>query len=148
MPEEPGAGTSFSQNDGAAPPNILFIMVNFWQDLCRTCSNYGSVASSLLITTPPPPPVLRRAAGLISGLYSQQSWLTQTIKAAPFTNLSISPVLNHAYPTYGRLLKNAGFSTPFPPPSGDRLDAYSFEGLTCYDPTGAARSQVITAAAI
>lgn len=82
---------------------------------------------------------------LISGLYSQQSWLTQTIKAAPFTNLSVSPVLNRAYPTYGKLLRDAGYRTPYigkwhvsiPGPETDRLDHYGFEGLTYYDPTGA-----------
>jgi arylsulfatase A-like enzyme len=82
---------------------------------------------------------------LITGLYSQQSWLTQTIKAGPFTNVSISPELNRVYPTYGKLLRDAGYLTPYigkwhvsiPPPEEKRLEAYGFDGLTYYDPTGA-----------
>lgn len=82
---------------------------------------------------------------LYSGLYSQQSWLLETITAAPFTNVSVAPVLNRAYLTYGKLLKKAGYQTPFigkwhasiPGPEADRLAAYGFDGLTYYDPTGA-----------
>lgn len=82
---------------------------------------------------------------LYSGLYSQQSFLIETITAAPFTNVSVAPVLNRAFPTYGKLLKKAGYQTPFvgkwhvsiPGPEADRLAAYGFEGLTYYDPTGA-----------
>src|SRR4051794_13049492 len=39
---------------------------------------------------------------LISGLYSQQSWLAVTILATPNAHVSLSPVLNRAYPTYGK----------------------------------------------
>jgi uncharacterized sulfatase len=82
---------------------------------------------------------------LISGLYSHQSWLTQTIKALPYTNVSVAPVLNRLLPTYGKLLQQAGYRTPYigkwhasiPGPSQDRLSLYGFEGLTYYDPTGA-----------
>ncbi|MEK0084362.1 sulfatase-like hydrolase/transferase [Benzoatithermus flavus] len=81
---------------------------------------------------------------LISGLYSQQSWLPQTIKNTPDTRVSAAPVLSRAYPTYGKLLRAAGYRTPYvgkwhvaiPPASGDRLEAYGFQGLTYPDPTG------------
>jgi uncharacterized sulfatase len=81
---------------------------------------------------------------LYSGLYSQQSWLAQTIKNTPDTKVSVAPVLSRAYPTYGKLLREAGFRTPFigkwhasiPPASPDRLQAYGFQGLTHPDPTG------------
>jgi uncharacterized sulfatase len=74
---------------------------------------------------------------LISGLYSQQSWLAQTIKNTPDTRVSVAPVLSRAYPTYGRLLRAAGYRTPYigkwhvsiPPASTDRLEAYGFQGL-------------------
>jgi arylsulfatase A-like enzyme len=71
---------------------------------------------------------------LISGLYSQQSWLAQTIKNTPDTRATPAPVLSRAYPTYGKLLRQAGYRTPYvgkwhasiPPKSPDRLEAYGF----------------------
>jgi arylsulfatase A-like enzyme len=122
MPEELTAGMGSSQNDDSAPPNILFIMVDEMRFPTVFPEKVHSVAEFLAKSMPNLFQLWERgvkfahhytaatactpARGvLISGLYSQQSWLTQTIKAAPFTNLSISPVLNHAYPTYGRLLK-------------------------------------------
>lgn len=81
---------------------------------------------------------------LISGLYSQQSWLAATILATPDAKASLSPVLNRAYPTYGKLLRAAGYRTPYigkwhvslPPGSTDDLSAYGFRGFTIPDPTG------------
>lgn len=82
---------------------------------------------------------------LISGLYSQQSWLLTTILARPDSTHSSSPVLNRAYPTYGSLLRENGYLTPYigkwhasiPPRSPASLAAYGFQGLTYPDPTGA-----------
>lgn len=82
---------------------------------------------------------------IISGLYSQQSWLLQTILAKPYTPISLQPWLNPAFPTYGSLLRDLGYRTPYagkwhvsiPPKQARRLDAYGFEGLSYYDPTGA-----------
>jgi arylsulfatase A-like enzyme len=162
MAQEPSPGTGSDASGGSTPPNILFIMVDelrfpsvfptgvhtvgqflekfmpnvfaLWERGVKFANHYTAATAC----TP--------ARGvLISGLYSQQSWLTQTIKASPFTNHSVSPVLNRAYPTYGRLLQDSGYITPYigkwhvsiPPPSSDRLDAYGFQGLTYYDPTGA-----------
>src|SRR5689334_8679311 len=94
---------------------------------------------------------------LISGLYSQQSWLLQTIKG---TGLGVrgspTPPLNPAFPTYGKLLRTAGYTTPYigkwhvsipqknPPPSFEdpssdpRLyEQYGFDGRTYPDPDGA-----------
>ena len=82
---------------------------------------------------------------LISGLYSQQSWLAVTILATPDARVSLSPVLNRAYPTYGKLLKAAGYQTPYVgkwhvsiPPQNPQLylKAYGFDGMTLPDPTG------------
>lgn len=81
---------------------------------------------------------------LVTGLYSQQSWLLLTILDAPDTKVSLQPVLGREYPTYGKLLRNAGYRTPYigkwhlsvPPNVQPRLEAYGFEGLTHPDPTG------------
>ncbi len=82
---------------------------------------------------------------IFTGLYSQQSWLVNTILAAPYSKVSAQPWLNPAFPTYGKLLRRVGYQTPYigkwhvsiPPASTSRLEAYGFEGLTYYDPTGA-----------
>jgi arylsulfatase A-like enzyme len=52
---------------------------------------------------------------IISGLYSQQSWLMTTILSPPDPNpllAKLMPVLNPAFPTYGKLLQKAGYHTP------------------------------------
>lgn len=82
---------------------------------------------------------------IITGLYSQQSWLVQTVLAAPYTQVSPQPWLNPALPTYGKLLRRVGYQTPYigkwhvsiPREQTPRLEEYGFEGLTYYDPTGA-----------
>ena len=82
---------------------------------------------------------------IITGLYSQQSWLAQTITAAPGAPASLQPWLNPAYPTYGKLLPRVGYQTPYigkwhvsiPRKDAPRLDEYGFDGLTWPDPTGA-----------
>jgi uncharacterized sulfatase len=94
---------------------------------------------------------------LISGLYSQQSWLLQTIKGKGLgVRASPTPPLNPAFPTYGKLLRAAGYRTPYigkwhvsipqqnPPPSFEdptadpRLyEIYGFDGRTYPDPDGA-----------
>ncbi len=81
---------------------------------------------------------------IITGLYSQQSWLVQTILAKPGTQVSLQPWLNPAYPTYGKLLRSAGYQTPYagkwhvsiPREDTPRLEEYGFDGLTYPDPTG------------
>jgi arylsulfatase A-like enzyme len=78
---------------------------------------------------------------LISGLYSQQSWLMQTLTNEP-GEVSSTPPLNPAYPTYGKLLRRAGYRTPyvgkwhvsFEVLAG--LEPYGFQGLTSPDPIG------------
>jgi arylsulfatase A-like enzyme len=82
---------------------------------------------------------------LITGFYTQQSWLLQTILDSPTTKVSVQPVLNREYPTYGKLLRQAGYQTPYIGKwhlsiphrgPGEELNAYGFEGLTDPDPTG------------
>jgi arylsulfatase A-like enzyme len=77
---------------------------------------------------------------LITGLYSQQSWLCVTLTNTPGSR-SPTPILNPAFPTYGKLLRQAGYQTPYIGKwhvsfDTQRLDPYGFEGLTYPDPTG------------
>jgi len=84
---------------------------------------------------------------IISGLYSQQSWLLATITAPPNPSpiLLKQPVLNPAFPTYGGLLKDLfGYQTPYrgkwhvsiPLQSLGGLQAYGFDYDTYPDATG------------
>ncbi len=94
---------------------------------------------------------------LISGLYSQQSWLLQTIKSGlGASGVSPTPPLNPVFPTYGKLLRRAGYATPYigkwhvsiphknPPPSFENpssdpelYEQYGFDGRSYPDPDGA-----------
>jgi len=81
---------------------------------------------------------------LITGLYSQQTWMMQTLTNGPNSKVSIPPVLDPVFPTYGKLLREAGYQTPY---FGkwhlsllhtDRaLNRYGFGTNTLPDPTGA-----------
>ena len=80
---------------------------------------------------------------ILTGLYSHQNWLAQTIKSGPNTKVSIPPVLDPGYPTYGKLLRLAGYQTPYIgkwhvslQQLSKPLEPYGFEGLTQPDPTG------------
>ena len=76
---------------------------------------------------------------IITGLYSHQSWLMTTI-----TNTSPCPVLDPAFPTYGQLLRAAGYTTPYfgkwhvsIPTSPADTEPYGFHWDSNPDPTGA-----------
>ena len=78
---------------------------------------------------------------LITGLYSQQSWLMLTLTNDPGQR-ALTPPLNPAYPTYGKLLRRAGYRTPYIGKwhvsfdLGAGLEPYGFEGLVSPDPVG------------
>jgi arylsulfatase A-like enzyme len=78
---------------------------------------------------------------LITGLYSQQSWLMLTLTNDPGQR-ALTPPLNPAYPTYGKLLRSAGYRTPYIGKwhvsfdLGAGLEPYGFEGLISPDPVG------------
>ncbi len=87
---------------------------------------------------------------MISGLYSQQNWLLTTILSTPPDPNqpppppTRQPVLNPAFPTFGKLLQANGYQTPYigkwhvsdPPPGPGSLANYGFDFMTYYDPTG------------
>lgn len=128
---------------GVFPPGInspgeflRYVMPNLyqlWQNGVKFASHYTAASAC----TP--------ARGtIISGLYSQQSWLVQTILAKPTSRFSLQPWLNPAFPTYGKLLRQVGYQTPYvgkwhvsiPRQDTPRLEEYGFDGLTWPDPTG------------
>jgi arylsulfatase A-like enzyme len=85
---------------------------------------------------------------IISGLYSQQSWVLTTLVSHPSPAmphlLKLEPVLNRHLPTYGKLLRAAGYSTPYcgkwhvsiPQIWEHGLRPYGFDFLSDPDPTG------------
>jgi len=85
---------------------------------------------------------------LVTGLYTQQTWNTATI--APFLGNS-PPALDPAYPTYGKLLKAAGYTTPYigkwhlsPTPTAGAptdMEVFGFQGLTEMDSLDAGNLQ-------
>ncbi|HRI14827.1 MAG TPA: sulfatase-like hydrolase/transferase [Verrucomicrobiota bacterium] len=84
---------------------------------------------------------------IITGLYSQQTWLAQTITAKdPESTQTVQPQLKSAFPTYGKLLRQAGYQTPYfgkwhvslldNTKPGNGLEPYGFTSYTWPDPTG------------
>ncbi|MEM9920094.1 MAG: sulfatase-like hydrolase/transferase [Bacteroidota bacterium] len=103
-------------------------------------SNYNTAASAC---TP--------ARGtLITGLYSQQTWLCSTLTAPPTAGPDYTgphaPVLHPAFPTYGKLLRENDYQTPYigkwhvsmldKDVKGLGLEEYGFEGFVWPDPDG------------
>lgn len=90
-------------------------------------------------------------ATLVTGLYPHQNWCLQTRKGqnagAAGPN---APALQREFPTYGRIMRQLGYRTPYvgkwhlsdSPPDAESsaapfyLSAYGFEGLTIPDPIG------------
>jgi uncharacterized sulfatase len=165
----PGIGKAAGQSGGSNPvpgpqPNILFILVDelrfpsvfpnniqtpgqflaaympklhkLWEGGVKF-GNHNTAANAC---TP-------SRGVLITGLYSQQQWLITTILSTPYPAPPTvrTPVLNPAYPTYGKLLQAAGYQTPYvgkwhvsvPSSDTDTLVKYGFDYYpTYYDPTG------------
>ena len=115
---------------GGPPPNILFILVDelrFWRVFPQGINTVGEFLRAFMpnsyqsLWVPGVKFAGHYTAGvactpargtLITGLYTQQSWLLATILDSPTTTVSEQPVLNRAYPTYGKLLQQAGYQTP------------------------------------
>src|SRR4030095_10800370 len=121
---------SQSKAQGGPPPNILFILVDelrfprvfpkginaageflrrFMPNTCSLwlrCVKFAGHYTAGAACTP--------ARGtIVTGLYTQQSWELATILDSPTTTVSAQPVLHRAYPTYGKLLRQAGYQTPY-----------------------------------
>jgi arylsulfatase A-like enzyme len=89
-------------------------------------------------------------AALVTGLYPHQNWLLQTRKGAGGLGPN-APAMKSQFPTYGKILRAAGYQTPYvgkwhlsdapasPSDSGAStyLQEYGFEGLTMPDVVGA-----------
>lgn len=83
---------------------------------------------------------------IVTGLYSQQTWCVNSLVYQTGASHADSPPLNPAFPTYGKLLRKAGYQTPYigkwhlslPEANADgvALTEYGFEGLIMPDPTG------------
>jgi arylsulfatase A-like enzyme len=164
----PGVNPLLAQSNTAAPgpqPNILFLLVDelrfpsvfpagitdvpgflakfmpnlytLWQSGVKFGSHYTAANAC----TP--------ARGtLISGLYSQQSWVVTTLLGKPTAEPSpvelLMPVLSSQFPTYGKLLRALGYTTPYcgkwhvsiPDQNNGGLEAYGFDYKLYPDPTG------------
>lgn len=79
-------------------------------------------------------------ATMVTGLYPHQEWILKT-------RTSLSPALHPAFPTYGKLLRQLGYRTPYigkwhlsnAPANGSTvgyLEEYGFAGMTNPDPVG------------
>jgi uncharacterized sulfatase len=164
-----GYGARANGNDArpvpGPQPNILFILVdelryptvfpndvktvdqfvkkfmpNVYRKLWKKGVKFGNYHTAANACTP-------SRGVLITGLYSQQNWLVTTILSTPYgsTVPANQPVLNPAFPTYGKLLRDAGYQTPYvgkwhvSVPSSDpsALEPYGFDYYkSYYDPTG------------
>ena len=172
-----GGQSTISQAPVSGPkPNILFILVDelryptkesgfpegvndadgflskfmpkLYQKLWTQGVKFGSYYAAANACTP-------SRGTMITGLYSQQSWLLTTITSTPCSENGCGPgdypppqrqpVLNINYPTYGKLLQSAGYQTPYvgkwhvsvPSTYSNALDNYGFSYYkSFYDPTG------------
>ena len=81
---------------------------------------------------------------LLTGLYSQQTWLCETLTSKTGAPLGPQPALDPAFPTWGSLLRREGFETAwcgkwhvsYPQPGIGGIEAYGFDQLVFPDPIG------------
>lgn len=83
---------------------------------------------------------------IVTGLYAQQTFCmtTRANTKHPQSGFTVQPSLHSAFPTYGKILRAAGYDTPyigkwhlsnFPEHrSASYLEEYGFDGLTLPDP--------------
>lgn len=155
----PGCGGGSSSTGSADKPNILFVLVDemrypkvfptgvntaaeyvqkFMPNLYRLWdggvkfSNHNTAATACSPSR----------GVLVTGLYSHQTWFCTTLVVVPGQSKADSPSLQSGFPTYGKLLRDAGYATPYigkwhcsqsAGPTPD-LTPYGFSGLTFPDP--------------
>jgi len=144
----PTKESGFPDGVNSAGDFLNKFMPNLYQKLWSNGVKFGSHYTAANACTP-------SRGVLISGLYSQQSWLITTILDTPCTANGCGPgdypppprqpVLNPNFPTYGKLLQSAGYQTPYvgkwhvsvPSTYSNALNNYGFSYYkSFYDPTG------------
>ena len=154
-----GGGGSSSSASGSNKPNILFIMVDemrfpkvfpqgvstpaeylqkFMPNVYRLWEGGVKFSNHQTAATACSP----SRGVLLTGLYSHQTWFGTTIVVIPGSSSAVSPPLQPEFPTYGKLLRAAGYITPYigkwhcsqPDSSSQELNNYGFQGLTYPDP--------------
>jgi uncharacterized sulfatase len=125
-------------------------MPNLYKKLWKKGVKFGNYHTAANACTP-------SRGVIITGLYSHQTWLMNTTLSTPcnadycpattgtYPPNPRQPVLNENFPTYGKLLRRAGYQTPYvgkwhvsvPSADANALDNYGFDYYKSYfDPTG------------
>jgi arylsulfatase A-like enzyme len=146
----------------ATPPNILFIMVDelrfptvfpggiasaddffarfmpsvyrLWQNGVKFVGHYANAN-----------PCSPARGTLLSGLYSQQTWLANNLHRRHGASFGLAPGLDPVFPTWGKLLRSIGYSTAwagkwhisYTSPGQGGLGPWGFDQLVYPDPIGA-----------
>ena len=126
--------------------------INFWLSSCPTSTRSGRKASSSLATTRVRLTVLPGRGTFVTGLYAYQTnlFLTRESTSNPYDTKQPQPRLQPEFETYGKLLFEAGYDTPYigkwhlsdspesptSPGADNYLNEYGFKGLTIPDPLG------------
>jgi uncharacterized sulfatase len=156
----PGCGGSSSSSATTNNPNIVFILVDqmrypqvfpsgitsadqfiqtFMPNLYKIWKSGVKFANNNIASAACGP----SRSVLMTGLYTQQTWNTCSLAGALVG--TAPPVLNSTFPTYGKLLRQAGYVTPYAgkwhlsytwnsASDGGGMNQYGFDGLTAqYD---------------
>ena len=123
--------TVFPRSVNDAESYFKRFMPNLYKHIWRKGVKFSNYYTAACACTP-------SRGTIITGLYSHQSWLMTTITTNPNV-----PVLNPAFPTYGKLLQAAGYTTPYfgkwhvsVPNNPSDTAPYGFDWNSPPDPTG------------